>query len=419
VEDNLKITLNENPQEKVGFAVAGDTLHRDPFSSSLEQCGRITSILRVLKEKTDLYNGLLKLNSRLITDSEILNLHTRSYLNKLLKMVSIACPLPTDDMPTTPRSLDISINKLAMEEFDSIFMTSKSVEAAKLSAGAALECVDAVLTGQVVSAAAAIRPPGHHAETHCAMGFCFFNNAALAAKRAVETHGLNRVLIVDLDIHHGNGTQRMFWNDEKVLYLSAHRWDKGKFYPNNCSESAPTAVGPRDGSAADGKTVNVAFYGGEMGDTEYVAMFNSVLLPIAREFAPELVIVSAGFDCCEGDPVGHYHVTPKCFGNMIYQLASPALGAKGKVVMLLEGGYNQKVTSQAFCECVQALYNQANDELVEIDDEFNEFTRWGEVKKSAVEAINATIQEQQPFWKSLKKVVVEDETDPKPAKGDS
>jgi len=382
-------------RRKVGFALCGNCDdHADPHKRSPEHCSRIAAIVRALEERKELASFLVNLSQtpRLATDAELLTVHTKGYLNKLQRLISNTTP------QVSSKEHNKEVNDKAADEFDSIYMTAKSAEAARLSAGSAIQCVETVCRGELTVAAAAIRPPGHHAEAHCAMGFCFFNNAALATKRALDL-GMKRVLIVDQDIHHGNGTQRAFWDYERVLYFSVHRWDNGRFYPHNDVESAPSCVGPKDTPAA-GKTVNVAFCDGEMGDLEYRAVWESVLLPIANEFNPDMIIFSAGFDAAEGDPIGRYHVSPSCFGSMVSSLLTRC--PTSKAVLLLEGGYNTAVTAEAFCECIRALtFSSDPSKSGKIPCEWPDNSQWTSVKDQAIAAINKTIEYQSPYWSSL------------------
>lgn len=233
---------------------------------------------------------------------------------------------------------------------------------------------------------AIIRPPGHHAEADEAMGFCMYNNVAVAAQVAREAWGVNRVLILDWDIHHGNGTQHMFDADPQVLYSSLHRWDRGASYKTiqstqyNLMQYRKSIFSPvmflnlndfrhllpgyrraarcryrrgwviqekrmRQYSPSDfltmtsgaGFSVNVPWPHGGMGDSEYSAAFHHLLMPIFTEFNPELVLISAGFDSADGDPLGGCKVTPAGFAMMTKHLMRLA---GGKVVVALEGGYN-------------------------------------------------------------------------------
>jgi acetoin utilization deacetylase AcuC-like enzyme len=176
-----------------------------------------------------------------------------------------------------------------------------------------------------------IRPPGHHAETNRAMGFCLFNNVAIAASYAITTHNLKRVLIIDWDLHHGNGTQHSFYERADVLYFSTHQYP---YYPG-------TGFFSETGSGAGkGFTVNVPLNPGP-GDAEYFLIFEEILEPIAVEFKPDIIFVSAGFDIYYRDPLGGMQVTPQGFANLakiILEFAEET--CKGRVVFALEGGYH-------------------------------------------------------------------------------
>jgi len=170
------------------------------------------------------------------------------------------------------------------------------------------------------------------------MGFCLFNNVAVAARYAREKLRVRRVLIVDWDVHHGNGTHLTFESDPNVLYFSIHRHDNGKFFPDGPLGSAES-VGK---NGAEGRCVNVPWPHGGMKDADYLYAFERVLMPIAREFDPELVLVSAGFDAAEGDPIGGCHVTSRGYAQMTHLLRSLA---GGNLVIALEGGYNLSAIS--------------------------------------------------------------------------
>jgi len=208
-----------------------------------------------------------------------------------------------------------------------------SYEAALLAAGGLCQAVSMVIKGELDNAFALVRPPGHHAERSRAMGFCLFNNIAVGARHAQESHRLKRVLVADWDLHHGNGTQHSFEQDPSILYFSTHQYP---YYPGT---GAFGQVGLGEG---EGFTVNVPLSVG-CGDGEYVGIFEKVLKPIALEFDPELILVSAGFDIYEGDPLGGMHVTAEGFAALTRSLLNMAdTCCGGKVVITLEGGYNLK-----------------------------------------------------------------------------
>ncbi|PKN63527.1 MAG: histone deacetylase [Deltaproteobacteria bacterium HGW-Deltaproteobacteria-15] len=206
-----------------------------------------------------------------------------------------------------------------------------SYEAALLAAGGLCQAVSLVCSGDLDNGFALVRPPGHHAERSRAMGFCLFNNVAIAARFALESLHLKRVLIVDWDLHHGNGTQHSFEEDERVLYFSTHQFP---YYPGTGDFDE---IGRGKGL---GYTLNVPLPMG-CGDGEYLAVFQKVLRPVALEFKPELILVSAGFDIYEGDPLGGMRVTTRGFAALTRSIMEMAQGCcNGRVVLTLEGGYN-------------------------------------------------------------------------------
>ncbi len=209
---------------------------------------------------------------------------------------------------------------------------AKSYEAALLAAGGFLELIKVVMQGKFNNGFALVRPPGHHAERERAMGFCLFNNIAIGARYAIQSFSLQRILIVDWDVHHGNGTQNSFYEDPRVLYFSTHRY--GFFYPGT---GAATEVGKGKG---EGFNVNAPLSPGA-GDPEYGIIFEEILKPIALEYQPQLILVSAGFDIHYNDPLGGMEVTEKGFARMTQILMEIAEAtAQGKLAITLEGGYD-------------------------------------------------------------------------------
>ncbi|XP_026682416.1 histone deacetylase 6-like, partial [Diaphorina citri] len=261
-------------------------------------------------------------------------------------------------------------------------------ESAYLAAGCLLEVVDSVLNGESAHGVAIIRPPGHHAEQDEPCGFCIFNNVSVAAKYALDNHGLSRVLILDWDVHHGNGTQAMFYNDPRVLYISVHRYDHGSFFPHS-KDAGPHNVGEGKG---EGFNVNVAWNKKGMSDPEYIAAFQQVILPIAYQFNPELVLVSAGYDACVNDPLGGCKVSPEAYAHFTHWLKALA---QGRIILALEGGYNISSISYAMTLCTKALLGDPLP-LLESDLDIN---------SSAVTSIKETISSHKAYWSSLKFLV--------------
>ncbi|MBV9761800.1 MAG: histone deacetylase [Acidobacteriaceae bacterium] len=206
-----------------------------------------------------------------------------------------------------------------------------SPEAARIAAGAVLSAVDAVFGREVNNAFCVARPPGHHASAAIGMGFCLFNNVAVGARYAQQRHGAERVLIADWDVHHGNGTQNIFYRDGSVLFFSTHQ---SPWYPGT------GAAFERGEGEGEGKTINCPFPAGA-GRREILGAFEQVLLPAAEEFHPDLVMISAGFDSRAGDPLGQFLLTDEDFAELTRMLMDVAAReCEGRVVSVLEGGYN-------------------------------------------------------------------------------
>jgi acetoin utilization deacetylase AcuC-like enzyme len=221
---------------------------------------------------------------------------------------------------------------LAQSFLDADTVTSEySFDASLKAAGAVLLGIDLIMGGEYRTAFTLVRPPGHHAERARGMGFCLFNNVAIGARYAVKTYGLERILIIDWDLHHGNGTQASFYEEKSVLYFSTHQYP---YYPGTGSLSE---IGSGEGA---GYTVNIPMSTG-MEDVDYLRVFKLLLEPIADAYQPQLVLVSAGFDIHFNDPLGGMRVTPGGFAGMtkvVQQLADRHAG--GRMLFTLEGGYN-------------------------------------------------------------------------------
>uniref|UniRef100_A0A452R5Q4 Histone deacetylase n=1 Tax=Ursus americanus TaxID=9643 RepID=A0A452R5Q4_URSAM len=276
---------------------------------------------------------------------------------------------------------------------DTIWNEVHSSGAARLAVGCVVELVFKVATGELKNGFAVVRPPGHHAEESTPMGFCYFNSVAIAAKLLQQRLDVSKTLIVDWDVHHGNGTQQAFYNDPNVLYISLHRYDDGNFFPGS---GAPDEVGTGPGV---GFNVNMAFTGGldpPMGDAEYLAAFRTVVMPIANEFAPDVVLVSSGFDAVEGHPtpLGGYNLSAKCksgFGHLTKQLMGLA---GGRIVLALEGGHDLTAICDASEACVSALLGNELDPLPEkvLQQRPN---------ANAVRSMEKVIEIHSQYWRSL------------------
>ncbi len=228
-----------------------------------------------------------------------------------------------------------------------------SIAAARLAAGAAVDAVTAVIAGRARRAFALVRPPGHHAEVDRAMGFCLLNNIAVAAAHARADLGCRRVLIVDWDVHHGNGTQHAFFDRRDVLFFSTHRFP---FWPGTGDLHEIGA------DAGIGFTVNVPLPAG-CGDTEYRAVFDELLVPVADDFEPELILVSAGFDAHTRDPLGGMSMTTQGYRSLcgvVCELADRL--CDGRLALILEGGYDLDALAGSVRACVEVLAGAASPE---------------------------------------------------------
>ncbi|NXR42786.1 HDA10 deacetylase, partial [Zosterops hypoxanthus] len=274
--------------------------------------------------------------------------------------------------------------KRVSENYDAFFFHPSTYRCARLAVGATLQLVDAVMLGRVCNGMALVRPPGHHSQRNAANGFCLFNNVAIAAEYAKLKYGLRRILIVDWDVHHGQGTQYIFEEDPSVLYFSWHRYEHQEFWPS-LKESDYDAVGLGKGK---GFNINLPWNKVEMGNSDYLAAFFHVLLPMAFEFDPELVLVSSGYDSGIGDPEGQMNATPEVFAHLTHFLMQLA---NGKLCVILEGGYHLKSLGESVCMTVKTLLG---DPVPQITGEMAPCL-------SAVESIQNVRAAHKPYWKWL------------------
>ncbi|XP_068275131.1 LOW QUALITY PROTEIN: histone deacetylase 5 [Nyctibius grandis] len=358
-----------------------------------EHAGRIQSIWSRLQE-TGLLGQCERIRGRKATLEEIQAVHSEQHA--LLYGTS---PLNRQKLDSKKLLGPISQKMYAVlpcggigVDSDTVWNEMHSSSAVRTAVGCLLELAFRVAAGEVKNGFAVIRPPGHHAEESTAMGFCFFNSVAIAAKLLQQKLSVGRVLIVDWDIHHGNGTQQAFYGDPDVLYISLHRYDDGNFFPGS---GAPEEVGSGLGV---GYNVNIAWTGGvdpPIGDVEYLTAFRTVVMPIAHEFSPDVVLVSAGFDAVEGhlSPLGGYSVTAKCFGHLTKQLMRLA---GGRVVLALEGGHDLTAICDASEACVSALLGL---ELEPLDSSLLQ----QKPNVNAVATLEKVIEIQSAHWPAVKR----------------
>jgi len=295
-----------------------------------ENAQRLEAIMAHLEE-TRLIAKLTPIKPRPATVEELTYVHQASYISSIQ---------------------DAAVRGGGWLDADTV-MSPDSYDAALYAAGGAIEATNAVISGRVNSAFALVRPPGHHATALAAMGFCLFNNIAIAARHALEKHKLEKVAIIDFDVHHGNGTQEAFYSNPQVLYISTHQYPH---YPGTGT------IGETGSGAAKGSTVNIPLPSGS-GDDEYRQVFKQIIVPVTRRFRPELILVSAGYDLHWKDRLAMMEVSTTGFAEMVQtikELANELCG--GKIVVTLEGGYNLKALATSVKATFDVLLGKSDIE---------------------------------------------------------
>lgn len=342
---------------KTGVVFSNEFKKHDTGRGHPESAARVDAVSRALREPT-LDDKLEEIEPRPAERDEILLVHW----DRLYKEV-----METESRDKTFLDADTVASR-------------DTARVAHLSAGAVLTAVEAVMEGKVPNAFALSRPPGHHAKPDKAMGFCVFNNLAIGAKFAQQRFQLKRVLIVDFDVHHGNGTQKAFYTSPEVLYISTHQW------PHYPGTGALAETGKDEG---EGYTLNVPMPPG-MGDREYMRVFRDIVIPAAIEFAPELVMVSAGFDAHQDDPLGGMNVTADGFASMTDEILRLARSTcEGKAVFALEGGYDLAALEKSIVSVLAVMSGERPTPVTGLDGVAEDFVR--DVRKA-----------HQAYWKSLR-----------------
>jgi len=316
------------PEAALKTGLVSHRLYRehDPGEGHPECPERYDAVLRGIAEAVP-KERLLTLEPRAATEDEIALCHTRPYIEIVKQDIA--------DGAECLSTGDTNINE-------------GSLTAALMAAGGVMAAVDAVVAGRVANAFCAVRPPGHHAMSGRGMGFCVFNNVAIGARYAQKKHGIERILIVDWDIHHGNGTQEIFHSDPTVFYFSTHQWP---FYPGT------GMAADRGTGEGKGFTLNCPFASGS-GRAEIVGAFRERLLPAMKTFKPEFVMISAGFDARAGDPIGQFGLKDNDFADLtdlVMDLAAEHAG--GRLISALEGGYELRGLASSVGAHVARLAN--------------------------------------------------------------
>ncbi|HET9920175.1 MAG TPA: histone deacetylase [Ktedonobacteraceae bacterium] len=279
-------------------------------------------------------DGLVLLEPRAASEDELALIHERDYIHEVQAAAEKAA------------RVQASGGKESHFFATDTYVSAKSYEAASKAAGAPLTAIDAIMRGEIDNAYCLVRPPGHHAVAESAMGFCLFNNVAIAAKYALEQHGLERVMIIDYDVHHGNGTQEAFYYDPRVLYFSTHQ---APFYPGTGEWDE------RGEGEAEGTTINVPLPASSGYET-YEPVFRQLMSHAADRFHPQLILVSAGFDAHWNDPIGQMNLSTAGFNKLneiIIDLAKHL--CDGRLVMVQEGGYDLDAMGGCVATCINQL----------------------------------------------------------------
>ena len=301
----------------------------------LERPERLQMAMKVLQALNWLEReGLVLLAPRAASEDELAAVHERGYIRE----VEQAARRVAEEHAAGGRKT----RRFATDTY----VSAKSYEAAVKAAGAPLTAIDAIMKGEVDNAYCLVRPPGHHAVAEAAMGFCLFNNVAVAARYAIDHYGLERVMIIDFDVHHGNGTQEMFYNDPRVLYFSTHQ---APFYPG-------TGLADERGEGeGEGTTINVPLPA-STGYETFEPVFRQVMAPAADRFDPQLILVSAGFDAHWDDPLGGLNLSTAGFAQLMNVIIEEArFLCNGRLVLVQEGGYSLDAMAACVATCINLL----------------------------------------------------------------
>ena len=288
-----------------------------------ENPGRLNAIQKNI-ESSKYYNNLTLIQPRKATVEDIAKVHGTGYIRSV-----------EDSCRNGVRNLDA----------DTV-ISSDSYQAALLSAGAGLEALDKILEGTVGNAFCAVRPPGHHAEQNKAMGFCLFNNVGVIARYAQDVKNIQKIFIFDWDVHHGNGTQHSFYKDSSIYYSSIHQYP---FYPGT---GGVDDTGTGDGL---GSNLNLPMQAYSC-DADYINVIEHKLIPVIQKYNPDLIIISAGFDAHENDPLAQINLSTDCYGKMTQKLMEIANDVcNGRILSMLEGGYDYSALADSVQLHVETL----------------------------------------------------------------
>jgi acetoin utilization deacetylase AcuC-like enzyme len=318
---------------------------------------RLEVIYRMIDEKISF--SLDKIEPRLATKEELTLIHTSGYINMVKSTAGKEHVQLDPDTSTSAKSWDVAC----------------------LAAGGVLNAVDSIMEGKIQNGFALVRPPGHHAEASKAMGFCIFNNIAIGAAHLIKKHGLKRILVMDWDLHHGNGTQNSFYDSAEILYFSTHQ------FPHYPGSGHWNEVGEGKG---EGFTINVPLRAG-MAAGDYLHIFRKILRPIVSAYKPEFILVSAGFDIYEGDPLGGMLITKEGFGALAAELLDLAAEfSQKRLLSVLEGGYDLQGLQDGVEHVLYQLAGKGSKPAIEPT-----------LSSATAQALAPVIEIQKKYWPSV------------------
>jgi len=340
---------------KTGIVKDWRYMEHDMGAFHVENPKRIEAIYRMVEK--DISFPYTEIEPRPAKEKEIQMVHASSYVNAIKETSGKGRMQLDPDTATSARSYEVAL----------------------LAAGGLLKAIDLVMDGKIQNGFAIVRPPGHHAEASRAMGFCLFNNIAIGAEYLVQNHGIKRILVIDWDLHHGNGTQHSFYSRSDVLYFSTHQ------FPHYPGTGHWDEIGQDKGK---GFTVNVPLSGGKT-DEDYLFIFRKILAPIASDFKPEFILVSAGFDIYKADPLGGMQISEDGFGALTSELMSVAHKfSKDRILFTLEGGYNLQGLSEGVKQVL--LYLGGEGKKPQIGEDISPITE---------KELAPVFDTQKQFWK--------------------
>lgn len=333
---------------------------------------------------------MIKIDGDYISDDVIKLWHTETYIKKINEKVGTEANGMYDEQVKR----NFNSYNFAFDTYENMF-TKKW---AKLSAGCVLEVADAIYANMITQGFCIVRPPGHHAHASVASGFWFLNNVAIVARHIQKNYDVKKICIFDWDVHFGDGTAAIFESDPSVLFISIHKFMNGNFYPGPSGSVKRTGDGK-----GKGFNISVPFDVNEMGNDEYIYVCENLVFPIIEEFKPEILLISAGFDSAEGDPLGQFKLTPSGYAYMTQRL----LEICPKIIAVLEGGYDLKAITKCSEAVVRVLKGQKLPiEEIEANQSLEEMYMNSQPHKEAKRVVTSVAKYVHKKWDCVQQLVV-------------